>query len=493
MILAWHLSEETDRVLYRRHLSDTMSTLPTFSSMPDSVRDAVDEFAMRTSKVIPIALALVRTQTSNVSDKLKFLFDFNWNWLPNLWYSRNQHIVNNIRAALSPDEYQNVLTHIDDYIEKVISKKIEKLEADRLRREASIDPKLALYIATIIKEHIIQYKYTLTDADIERIAEIVRSKLAVELNKEPKVLPFVLSQENLEEISKIVKQHIEIHRHEWIVTQQANKNDATPFDATVNIDFDEILFKILSSSKLQDVIDQRFDGKLSTLTGQLSEHQYTIDQLQNDVNDLKEKFRSIFTANNNMQISINQLKVQHNDLDDRIVLAQNQNNEQLEKFLTEIDEKLLTLNEKQFSTIDNHIRIILADILGYKTIKGETLANADLTNWIRSIFVAKELLEDRLNDLNMKFDNRINSEMNQLVGVLIKDISETIKRDITITIEDKQRAIRESGTSEHIHTSLDETRIRAIIKETLAVYDADKTGMVDYALESAGGEILSTR
>lgn len=463
--------------------------------MTDTLYETFDEFASRTSKVIPIALALIRTQTSQASDKMKFLFDFNWNWLPNVWSSRSHHVTNNIKASLSPDEYQNVLHHIDAYIETVINQKVQKLEEERTRRAQTIDTNLAIHIATIVKEQIIQYKYTLTDEDIERIAEIVRSKLAAELNKEPKVLPFVLSQENLEEISKIVKQNIEIHRHEWIVSQQSKTVDRTA--AQSNIDIHEILFKILSSSKLHDVIDQRIDGQVSVLSTQLSDHQLTIDQLQIDITDLKEKFRNVFAANTDMQMSIEQLKQQQSNLDGKIVLTQTQNNEQLDKFLKEIDEKLSNLNEKQFNAIDNHIRLVLAEILGYKSENGKPLETGDITNWIRSVFVAKELLEERLNEINAKFDHKLNDEINQSAGILIRNISETIKHDITIAIEDKRNALHDTdtdtGTVHSAHASLDETRIRAIIKEALAVYDADKTGMVDYALESAGGEIMSTR
>lgn len=425
---------------------------------------------------------------------MKFLFDFNWNWLPNVWSSRSHHVTNNIKASLSPDEYQNVLHHIDAYIETVINQKVEKLEEERTRRAQTIDSSLAIHIATIVKEQIIQYKYTLTNEDIERIAEIVRSKLAAERNKEPKVLPFVLSQENLEEISKIVKQNIEIHRHEWIVSEKSETVDRT---AQSNIDIHEILFKILSSSKLHDVIDQRIDGKVSGLSTQLSDHQLTIDQLQIDITDLKEKFRNVFAVNTDMQMSIEQLKQQQSHLDGKIVLTQTQNNEQLDKFLKEIDEKLSVLNEKQFNAIDNHIRLVLAEILGYKSENGKSLESGDITNWIRSVFVAKELLEERLNEINAKFDHKLNDAINQSAGILIRNISEIIKHDITIAIEDKRNALHDTdtdtGTAHSAHASLDETRIRAIIKEALAVYDADKTGMVDYALESAGGEIMSTR
>lgn len=40
---------------------------------------------------------------------------------------------------------------------------------------------------------------------------------------------------------------------------------------------------------------------------------------------------------------------------------------------------------------------------------------------------------------------------------------------------------------------LTESRIREIVKEALKVYDADKTGRVDYALESAGKQSLLLR
>ncbi|ELU11810.1 hypothetical protein CAPTEDRAFT_145683, partial [Capitella teleta] len=40
---------------------------------------------------------------------------------------------------------------------------------------------------------------------------------------------------------------------------------------------------------------------------------------------------------------------------------------------------------------------------------------------------------------------------------------------------------------------LSEDRVMLLIQNALAIYEADKTGRVDYALESAGGSIISTR
>jgi SUN domain-containing protein 1/2 len=42
-------------------------------------------------------------------------------------------------------------------------------------------------------------------------------------------------------------------------------------------------------------------------------------------------------------------------------------------------------------------------------------------------------------------------------------------------------------------STMDETRIKALVQSALLLYAADKTGRADFALETAGGSILSTR
>lgn len=436
--------------------------------------------------MVPIALALIKTQTSKVSDKLKFLFDFNLNWLPTSY----NYATNNIKASLSPEEYQNVLKHINEYIEAVVTKQIKASEDDRAKREKVIDPTVAAYIATIIKQQIIEYKYVLSDEDVERIAEVVRSKLAVEFDERFKSFPITLSQENLEAISKVVKVNIESHSQEWAKAAKSEKLGAAP---PASIDVDEILYKILTSSKLSDVIDQRIDGKISVFATNL-ENQRADEaaQIQNEINELKGKVGLLFTDNLETKASLEKLNLRQDELTIAIADLRNQNNANFEKFLTEVDVKLNGLNEKQFAAIDNHIRTVLVDILGYKSTDGKPIENVDITNWIRNVFVAKDLLEIRLNELNANYDQKLKDEINQSAGILIKDISEKIKHDITLAIEENNRQVYAGGKIEK-NVSLDERRIRAIIREALAIYDADKTGMVDYALESSGGEVLSTR
>lgn len=51
------------------------------------------------------------------------------------------------------------------------------------------------------------------------------------------------------------------------------------------------------------------------------------------------------------------------------------------------------------------------------------------------------------------------------------------------------RETQENGAA----TLLTEEQVQKIVKEILKIYDADKTGRADYALESAGGQIISIR
>lgn len=480
------MSNESDQIYYRNRLH-RINALPSIKSLPSvpsiDFGSSFAEFTSRTSKVIPIALALIKTQTTNVSDRLKFLFDFNWNWLP-LYTSTHNHITNNIKTSLSPDEYNKMLNHINVYIETIVTEKLQKIQEKQI--DEKIDPKLAIFIATIVKESIIEHKYVLSDEDVERIAEIVRTKLTKEMD-DRQTVPFVLSQENLEEISRIVKQNIEIHRHEWhshsvLESDQTKIDDRQPI-----VDVDEILFKLLTSSKLSDMFDQRIASRVDPIASHVTTNQVAIDHIRSDLEVIKDLLKTTFEADKETRSILAGLKIDQNDLTDQMQTLQNQQNEQNEKLLNEINLKLSTLSENRFDGIDKHIRTVLLEIIGFKSIDGQPLQNGDITDWIRNVFVAKELLESRLNELNENFEKKLAIEINQSASILIKDVSEKIKQEFL------QRTEKQTAGDGQVNVSLDEKRIRAIIQESLAIYDADKTGMVDFALESSGGQVLSTR
>ncbi|XP_012149292.2 uncharacterized protein LOC100875464 isoform X1 [Megachile rotundata] len=67
-----------------------------------------------------------------------------------------------------------------------------------------------------------------------------------------------------------------------------------------------------------------------------------------------------------------------------------------------------------------------------------------------------------------------------------------VNKDFRDTIVAEEKKVGEKSTVVSSNFESDD-RVREIVKEALRIYDADKTGRVDYALESAGGQIISTR
>ncbi|XP_065707206.2 SUN domain-containing protein 1 isoform X1 [Patagioenas fasciata] len=97
-----------------------------------------------------------------------------------------------------------------------------------------------------------------------------------------------------------------------------------------------------------------------------------------------------------------------------------------------------------------------------------------LLQWLTSNFVSKTDLQAALRDLELR---------------ILKDI--TLRVSVTNqkpTSEIVTSAVTNAGIS-----GVTEEQVQVIVNNALKLYSQDKTGMVDYALESAGGSIVSTR
>ncbi|XP_078693115.1 uncharacterized protein LOC144922874 isoform X18 [Branchiostoma floridae x Branchiostoma belcheri] len=89
-----------------------------------------------------------------------------------------------------------------------------------------------------------------------------------------------------------------------------------------------------------------------------------------------------------------------------------------------------------------------------------------LVSWLKSRFVGQSDFDSKVNDI---------------VSRVTENVSQKLKVETSV-----------SRTSAG-EVTVDEERIRAIVNKHIGIYDADKTGMVDHALESAGGSVLSLR
>ncbi|XP_056629645.1 klaroid protein-like [Diorhabda sublineata] len=108
------------------------------------------------------------------------------------------------------------------------------------------------------------------------------------------------------------------------------------------------------------------------------------------------------------------------------------------------------------------------------------------TDYLKNIFVARQESAYRLGNITANIDDKYTNLINENSVKLMDGITSRIRREI-----EKESKVIEASTS-GVVTITDE-RIKQIVRSVLAIYDADKTGLVDYAMESMGAQILSTR
>ena len=257
---------------------------------------------------------------------------------------------------------------------------------------------------------------------------------------------------------------------------------------------DALLLRILSAPQLAKFVDARIalalEGKQlqieklhegSAHGAPYSEQQRLINELNNEIAFIKLALSDKLTENEGLHQSISKLTVTQDDLLKRMQEHELATDKRFSGLLLEIENKLATLKDQPFKLINQQIKLSLVELLGFKetTPGGAPLEDIDLQNWVRSMFVAKDYLEEHLLALNKGTDNKIREEIDRSGMLIMRDINERLK---SVT-----------ALKEEINTALSKEEVHKIVKSVLDVYDADKTGLVDFALESAGGQILSTR
>ncbi|GLV32936.1 klaroid [Carabus blaptoides fortunei] len=136
---------------------------------------------------------------------------------------------------------------------------------------------------------------------------------------------------------------------------------------------------------------------------------------------------------------------------------------------------------KQYLHLETYVKKILTDLLRQR----DNVSPEDISTWLHSVFVAKQDLETRLNNVTQHLSVKFERLVEESAVKIMHQVSDRINAQIR-----EKLALRNSLA---VDSGLTDSQVERIVKETLAVYDADKTGLVDYALEPSGGQILSTR
>lgn len=402
------------------------------------------------------------------------IFKLNWISLVGFATSNPSYLPSN-DPPLTDDQYKALITHLNRYVDSLVTQKIST-------SSQTLSPTILQNIANTVNEHISKQEYVFGAADVDRIADIVRAQLLVEKATAKANAPTsVLSIENVEQFTRLIKERIQTEN----------------IQAAATVDLDLILGQIISSPKLKDVIDHRVVVQTRAETLLIPEQKHLIDVLRNEIEAIKLKLDTNTDAQQHVQQTLILLKKHQDNIDNSFMIFKRENEDRLADLLRDVDLKISNEGSRHFASIEARIKVMLMDILGYKTEDNATPDIVDLKSWIQNVFVAKNLLEERLQVIREQNDIRLAEEIDRSAGILMANIGERIREQTIILIERNNNEIfgteHGNGTKYRSIHDLDEHAIRNIVKEALAVYDADKTGLVDYALESAGGEIVSTR
>jgi SUN domain-containing protein 1/2 len=492
---AWLLADNNQRNQFLSYLpltATTTTTASTLFSLPLTTLSSVKQYLPDWNAKFPD-------------------LDLNLNWLrmparPE-WFTSStgsapassQYIKldDSVKGALGADEYAKLLAHIELYIDRVAADKMQqqhhhqRVESERLQQQANSrhTDDIAAHITQQVKNSFAVYKYELTDSDCDRIAAKVRAQIEIYVDDKFKLLaseqsevrPFVFSDDNIREIQKVINQSFETKNYQLKVEAAAGGDG----DA---VNWEGVLAKVLKSSQLSAFVDGKLTVIVKANEEKLARLSGLIEELRAEVKGLKAA--ESVSGQADLVAGMHTLQAKQENLANEFAELRAAQDKKLELILNEMNLKLAKNSEQQFLRLDEKVRSIVLEILGYELGEEGVAGDLDIKNWIKSVFVAREYLELRLNQVNNQSDHRVQDEMQKSAAVIMQEVSNKIKREVLTVVDVKQK---ESAKTVNLHGGLGEDEVRRIVREALAVYDADKTGLVDYALESAGGQVLSTR
>ncbi|XP_064152009.1 SUN domain-containing protein 1 isoform X4 [Loxodonta africana] len=163
------------------------------------------------------------------------------------------------------------------------------------------------------------------------------------------------------------------------------------------------------------------------------------------------------------------------------------------------EEQHLLSTVRQLELQLEHLKSELADWRNLKTSceKVDTIhekVDTQVRETIRLMF-SEDQQDSSLEWLLQKFSSQFVSKGD--LQILLRDLELQVLKNITHHISVTKQAPTSAAVVSAMHEAgvpgITEAQARIIVNNALKLYSQDKTGMVDFALESGGGSILSTR
>lgn len=169
----------------------------------------------------------------------------------------------------------------------------------------------------------------------------------------------------------------------------------------------------------------------------------------------------------------------------------------LEDWALNVDTRLKYFNQKlsKFDNLEQQIEEYSVKYLQQNLIHIFNMdANSDavaakLKNYFDKYYMSKEQMQQMSQEIHERLIASWKPEMDEdkIRGIVQEYLAVFERKQMEIIVERVKEYVKEVEVrEERVGSEFDVEAVRRIVTGMLDVYDADKTGLVDYALESAG-------
>lgn len=163
-----------------------------------------------------------------------------------------------------------------------------------------------------------------------------------------------------------------------------------------------------------------------------------------------------------------------------------------------LEQKIAELREEiaqREQHLEKEVIVALAAVLG---VGGEISAD-ELKSKFTALFASLEAAWRRIELMELQFV-KFTKNSSESFDAQFERTARDLKHDLRLSVEEmvskklaEWKASAASGPIAAPQADHLEEFVKGVVHKALEVYDADKTGLADYALESSGGIVLSTR